>query len=298
MMGKAIAIIGVAAGLLACTRAIEQQPDRSLPVLYGATPVTFADEGAPPGAGGGTYDGAGNILFDVMPVDQLPPRIYLTVYTLRGWSTPVLAIRGFRAWHAGGAVSPDGTRLYFESTHRDATATEREDSDLWVADRQRDGWGNARPVGPPFDSPYNEHYATISSRGTICINSNRPGATAGHDILCARRVASGWEDPRPLGAPVNGPSREIAPFIDPDERFIVFSSNRPGGAGDYDLYISVNRNGEWQPAISLGARVNSEASESNPAVSRDGRRLLFSRSIGGRVTMYEVAFSPRWLQAE
>lgn len=292
------AIIVAAAGLLACARALEQQRDLSSPVPSVATAVTFADEGPPPGSGGGTYDGAGQILFDVMPGGQSPARIYFTRYTLRGWSTPVLAIPAFHVWHAGGTVSPDGSKLYFESTRRDATVTGREDSDLWVADRQRGGWGNARPVGPPFDSPHNEHNVTISSRGTICINSNRPGSTAGHDILCARRSATGWEDPRPLGAAVNSASREIAPFIDPDERFIIFSSNRPGGAGDYDLYISINRNGEWQPAISLGPRVNSEASESNPAVSRDGRLLLFSRSIRGRVTMYEVGFDPSWLRAE
>lgn len=292
------AIIAVAAAMSACARALEQQRDLSSPVPSVATQVTFADEGPPPGSGGGTYDGAGQILFDVMPRDQSPARIYLTRHTLRGWSTPVLAVRGFDAWHAGAAVSPDGSRLYFESTRRDSAVMGRQDSDLWVADRQRDRWSNVRPVGPPFDSPHNEHNVTISSRGTICINSNRPGITAGHDILCARRLANGWEDPRPLGAAVNSASREIAPFIDPDERFMIFSSNRPGGAGDYDLYVSVNRNGEWQPATSLGARVNSDASESNPAVSRDGRLLLFSRSIRGRVTMYEVGFDQRWLRPE
>jgi WD40-like Beta Propeller Repeat len=292
------AVIVIAGGFLACSHALERRAEVGSTPPSEPTPLTFADGTAPPGAGGGTYDEAGSIIFDVFPADRSPAKIHRSHYTAAGWTAPIPAITGFDHWHAGGSVSPDGSRLYFESTRRDPGQTGREDSDLWVADRRGKAWGNARPAGPPFDSPHNEHNVTISSRQTICINSNRPGVTAAHDILCARRSVNGWEAPRPLGAAVNSPSRDIAPFISPEERFLLFSSNRPGGAGEYDLYISVNRTGEWQPAINLGPGVNSAASESNPAVSRDGRRLLFSRSIGGRVTMYEVRFDPSWLRNE
>jgi Tol biopolymer transport system component len=96
---------------------------------------------------------------------------------------------------------------------------------------------------------------------------------------------------------VNGPSADIAPFIDADERFVLFASNRTGGAGDFDLYISLRRDGAWQPAVSLGPVVNTAASESNPAVSPDGVRLLFSRGDGNRVVLHEMRFDPRWLDS-
>jgi Tol biopolymer transport system component len=41
--------------------------------------------------------------------------------------------------------------------------------------------------------------------------------------------------------------------------------------------------------------VNTAASESNPAVSPDGERLLFSRGDGNRVVLHEMRFDPRWL---
>jgi hypothetical protein len=63
----------------------------------------------------------------------------------------------------------------------------------------------------------------------------------------------------------------------------------------FDLYISVSRDGEWQPAVNLGSAVNTSAAESNPALSRDGRRLLFTRSSGDRVVPHEIRFDPRWL---
>jgi hypothetical protein len=114
----------------------------------------------------------------------------------------------------------------------------------------------------------NEHNVTVSARATICFNSNRPGITRGHDIVCARRVQGAWENPQPLFAAVNGPSADVEGFIDPEERFLVFASTRAGGKGSFDLYISVNR---------------------------DGRRLLFARSEGGRNVLYECQFDPRWL---
>jgi hypothetical protein len=260
------------------------------------TPL-FADGIAPPGAGGGTYDGDARIIFDVFPGGQAPARAHVSRRTATGWSVPAPTIAGFDAWHAGAQVSPGGTRLYFESIRRDPPVPEREDTDLWIADRMGDGWGNARPLGAPFDSPFQEHGVTVSTRETICINSNRRGITAHHDILCARRSGTGWKAPTPLDSAVNGPSADIAPFLDPAERFLLFASNRAGGAGAFDLYVSVRRDGAWQPAVPLRGAVNSAASESNPAVSPDGRRLLFTRNVGGRATLHELRFDARWLEA-
>ena len=165
-----------------------------------------------------------------------------------GWTEPVPAIADFAERNTSAQASTDGARLYFESARREPAIAEREDVDLWVAERVGDGWGRARPLGAPFDSPHNEHNVTI------------------------------------------------APFIDADERFVIFASNRPGGAGAFDLYISHQRDGAWQPAVSLGPTVNTAASESNPALSPDRERLLFSRTVGERVVLHEMRFDPRWLE--
>jgi Tol biopolymer transport system component len=221
--------------------------------------------------------------------------LYVTRHTIDGWTALTPAIPGFDAWHAGANISPDGSRLYFESNRRIPAVPGRVDTDLWTAERVGNAWGNPRPLGAPFDTPHNEHNVTVSSRGTICINSSRAGITSGHDILCAERSGSGWLPPIPLGTAVNSAQREIAPFLDPKERFLLFSSNREGGSGEYDLYISLRQGGQWQPAVNLGPAINSAVTDSNPAVSRDGERLLFTRSSEGRVTLYEVRFDPVWL---
>jgi hypothetical protein len=290
-------VVGVVAGLVGCASLLGRSRELRRTVSVEPAPIVFAGGTTPARAGAGAYDGADAILFDVTPADGTPIRIHRSRHTASGWSAPVPALVDFAERHTGAQISADGKRLYFESARRRPAIAGREDSDLWVAERVGDAWGRARPLGAPFDSPHNEHNVSISGRETICINSNRRGVTAGHDILCARRSAGGWEEPRPLDAAVNGPSADIAPFIDADERFVLFASNRAGGAGDFDLYISQRRDGAWQPAVSLGPVVNTAASESNPAVSPDGERLLFSRGDGNRVVLHEMRFDPRWLDS-
>jgi hypothetical protein len=288
-------IVGAVAALVGCATVLgrSREPRRSVSTEPAA--IVFAGGTTPARAGAGAYDGADAILFDVTPTDQTPIRIHRSRHGASGWSAPTPALVDFPERNTSAQISADGKRLYFESTRRNPAIADREDTDLWVAERVGDGWGRARPLGAPFDSPHNEHNVSVSGRETICINSNRRGITAGHDILCARRSAAGWEEPRPLDAAVNGPSADIAPFIDADERFVLFASNRAGGAGEFDLYISLRRDGVWQPAVSLGPTVNTAASESNPAVSPDGERLLFSRAVGNRTVLHEMRFDPRWL---
>lgn len=278
-------------GVVACATMLGRAPDLRPPVSVQPTPLAFLGDSTPARVSAGVYDGPNDIVYDVTPSDQTPIRLFRSRSSAAGWTSPEPAIPGFDDRHTGAAISPDGTRLYFESTRRDPPIATREDTDLWVAERVGSAWGRARPLGAPFDSPHNEHNVTVSGAGTICFNSNRRGITAGHDVLCARRTANGWEEPRPLGAAVNGPSADIAPFIDAEDRFMLFASNRPGGSGDFDLYVSRKQHGEWQPAVSLGPVVNTPASESNPALSADGDRLLFSRSEDGRVKLYEVRFA-------
>jgi Tol biopolymer transport system component len=68
------------------------------------------------------------------------------------------------------------------------------------------------------------------------------------------------------------------PYVDPDERYVIFSSARPGGLGRSDLWVAYRRaDGAWGPAQNLGPRVNTADVEFCPTVSPDGRWLLFSR---------------------
>ena len=62
--------------------------------------------------------------------------------------------------------------------------------------------------------------------------------------------------------------------MDPDERFILFASDRPGGYGNADLYISRRRGNTWSKPKNLGKAVNTEENETYTSISPDNRYLF------------------------
>jgi hypothetical protein len=171
------------------------------------------------------------------------------------------------------AIDAATGRLVFESSLREPSIAGREDTDVWVMERAGGGWGAARPLGPPFDSPYNEHAPTVDGAGTICFNSGRPDGLGGNDIYCGRVDAT----PSLIRA-VSSPAQDAGPWLADGGRVLLFTSNRPGGEGGWDLYVSTRTATGWQAPQNLGARINTPADELWPTWS-DGR-LYFKRTGG------------------
>lgn len=103
-------------------------------------------------------------------------------------------------------------------------------------------------------------------------------AGGGADIFTAQRTPGGWTEPRPLEG-VNSEFDDLGPQPSPDGRSLYFYSDRPGGSGGYDLWVT-HRSSEdpsrWLEAINLGPGVNSQWNDYGPALAPDGATLLFS----------------------
>lgn len=86
-----------------------------------------------------------------------------------------------------------------------------------------------------------------------------------------------WSDPEHLSE-INSNFNDKMPAISPDGTFLIFSSDRPGGYGDFDLWISVrnSKNGTWSQPKNLGSPLNSSESEILPFIHQDGEQLYFS----------------------
>ena len=92
-----------------------------------------------------------------------------------------------------------------------------------------------------------------------------------------------WSEPVHLDAPINSPSRELGAALSKDELTIYFGSNRPGGLGEFDIWVSHRACTEcpWADPTNLGPNINSAAGDGGPALSRDGHQLFFSGARGG-----------------
>jgi hypothetical protein len=63
---------------------------------------------------------------------------------------------------------------------------------------------------------------------------------------------------------VNTTSDDKCPMV--FKKILIFTSNRPGGLGGYDLYYSVFRKGNWSSPVNLGPRINSASDEYRPII--------------------------------
>ncbi len=85
--------------------------------------------------------------------------------------------------------------------------------------------------------------------------------------------------PLSLGPNVNSRGLDFNCFIDPDEKYLIYSSyERSDDIGKGNLYISENKNVEWQPSLNLGHAINSSALDYSPFVSH-GKKYFFFTSL-------------------
>src|SRR6476660_7996937 len=98
----------------------------------------------------------------------------------------------------------------------------------------------------------------------------------------AAQQFSNWSPPENLGTVINSPANEQHPALSPDGLSLYFSSDRPGGAGGFDLWVSrrTTTAAAWQPPAAI-ARLNSSSSEFAPAFDPTGHWLFFGSEREG-----------------
>lgn len=139
--------------------------------------------------------------------------------------------------------------------------------------RFRDGaWSKPEHL-TVINSDWDDRMPCITSDGTtLFFVSDRPGGMGGSDIwISYRNLKTGrWSEPVNGGKSWNTEYNEIAPSVSPDGRSLFFSSDRPGGAGHYDLYMSRLVGGRFEKAENLGLPFNSERDDEYLSMTEDG----------------------------
>ncbi len=193
------------------------------------------------------------------------------------WTAPAL-FREFGQYIVSPPIfNTDGTGAYFLSRRPLDEEGEPADYNVWYAEKRPDGWGSLTAVGPPLNTPDDEYPYSISAASTLYLQAKYEDTLGDFDIYYSRLVDGVYEPARNLGAPVNTEFSEGAPFVDPDERFIVYSSyGAPDSLGSIDLYVTFRlEDGSWTPGINLGPEVNTSSADKFPSLSPDGKYLFF-----------------------
>jgi len=170
-------------------------------------------------------------------------------------------------------------------------ASARTDDDDEDAPRFSD-WSAPVNLGPPVNTPFAEMNPFISKDGRslyfTCFNC--PGNLGGSDIWVSQRasVSDPWGTPQNLGPNINSTSNDAGPALSSDGHRLYFGSNRPGGFGGNDIYVSRRQNKRddfaWQPPVNLGSGVNTLADDQGPEYFEDDET--------GIITLYFASNRP------
>jgi ankyrin repeat protein len=177
---------------------------------------------------------------------------------------------------------PDGSKLFFLSS-RDGGGEH-----IWWVDRTTAGWSAPHRIEGGPNTKGTHWQFSVAADGSIYFNSGDPGGLGAGDLYVSRFADGHYQPPVSLGAPVNSEFDESAPFIAPDQRYLLFMRARaPDNLGFVDLYVSFrNPGGSWTPPRNLGPGVNSPSNEICPIVSPDGRYLFFNSFRNGNADNY------------
>ena len=201
-------------------------------------------------------------------------------------------------------ISPNGLELYFASSRPGRVGGSGWNAfDIWVTTRETidDEWGIPVNLGSTINSSSLDWGASITSDGLeLYFESNRPGGFGQGDIYVSTRATkeNGWEQSIILGPPVNTSFSDCDPSISVDGLVLFFGSDRPGGSGSWDLWMTrrKTKNDPWGEPVNLGVTVNTPVEERGPSISSDGSTLFFNSDrpggFGSWTDLWQVSILP------
>ncbi|MEM9929979.1 MAG: OmpA family protein [Bacteroidota bacterium] len=171
------------------------------------------------------------------------------------------------------SLSVDGERMIL--TRR----VNGQEEDFYLSRREADGsWSVAEPLDG-VNTEFNEGAQSITADGTYLVFTacDRPDGAGSCDLYFAEKDEVGWTRAQNLGPNINTRDYEAQPSISADGQLLFFSSRRPGGVGNIDLYVSGRLpNGGWSTPINLGKTINTSGNDQYPFWASDGKTLFFT----------------------
>ena len=211
--------------------------------------------------------------------------VFTSTFKGQALSAPRVAMFAQGQQHSAGglALSPDGQRLFFNSTRPLPEQPVGPPQAIWYVDKTGAGWTDPSPVTRTFDPDWHRGGPSVSRDGTLYFQAGpvAGGSYSGPPRLYRSELVDGEYGPPER---LRGRMRTVEavdPFVDPDERFILFAA--PGKYGAMDLSVSFcEANGSWARPINLAKRTGTDADffDRFPSLSRDGKYLFFVRAIG------------------
>jgi hypothetical protein len=178
---------------------------------------------------------------------------------------------------------------------------------FYVSRRGSNGWNNPKLLAKEITTGFNDGPVTFNETGTLIYfsrnnsikNSMRNISDTSNKlgIYYSESVDGIWTDIKAFKW--NNVDYSFGtPALTPNGKRLYFSSDRPGGSGEMDLYYCELINSEWASPVNLGPAINTSQNESFPFVSSYGRLYFASdglKGFGGKDIFYTQEINGEWM---
>lgn len=175
--------------------------------------------------------------------------------------------------------------------------------DVFISHRAPDNksWLPPESIGPNINTINHDADIALSADGQKLFIFHSTEKDGG-DIYMSMLKGDVWGVPEPLGPNINTKYWEGSVSLSADEKHLYFASERPGGYGGRDIYVSDKMpDGSWGKAQNLGPAINTPYNDDSPFIHPDGITLFYSseghNSIGGYDIMYSTFKNGKWSES-
>ncbi len=168
----------------------------------------------------------------------------------------------------------------------------------WLAQRRGSGWALPRRLDIAFATQATRTTAALlPNLQAMLLDMKRDGGRGGRDLYYAAATGeTSFAAPINLGSQINTPANEAAPSLAADGKTLYFASDRAGGTGGYDLYVTRRLDDSWQnwsTPRNLGAGINTVRDEASITLDASGQfAYLISTDPTSREDIFEFALPP------
>jgi tetratricopeptide (TPR) repeat protein len=141
-------------------------------------------------------------------------------------------------------------------------------------------------ITPDLQSDGDLYISCLSADGKTLFLSKNDNSNS--DIFRSTFDGIKWSSAVKLNKNINTKYWESHAFISEDGNSLVFASDRPGGYGGLDIYISKFQNGDWGPAVNIGTQINTPFNEDRPFLINNGKTLFFSSQNHDNMGGYDI----------
>ena len=207
----------------------------------------------------------------------------------------------------GPLISADESEMFFTSCRASTTGGGIDElwneyfEDVYRSTKVNGKWTQAQNIGAPINTKRHDAAMGFSPDGqTMFIYYDEKGDG---NIFQSTLTGTVWSKPERLNKNINTDAKETSASLSSDGKTLYFVSNRLGGIGGRDIYVSTKDDkGKWGKAVNIGPTINTQYDEEGVFIHPDGKTLYFSskghNTMGGYDIFKSVFENGNWQEPE